>query len=260
MERTKQGEISWVDLVAKDLDAQTRFYEGLFGWTHEDLPVDGGSIYRMFKLDGKTVAGAAQMSPEMAATGMPSMWNTYVAVNDVDSIATKAAQLGGKVVMPVTQVMSEGRMVGIEDTTGATVFFWEAGEHLGAQTYDEPGALMWDDLDTREPAKAADFYAKLLGWDVQSAEGSQMPYWVVNVDGRQEAGIMPMPDTIPAEVPAHWLVYFGVQDADVAAHKAESLGAKAEMAEPMDVGATIFDVLEDPMGATFAIMTPMTGM
>jgi len=34
VERTKTGEFNWVDLSASDVEGQTRFYEGLLGWTH----------------------------------------------------------------------------------------------------------------------------------------------------------------------------------------------------------------------------------
>ncbi len=49
MERTKEGELPWTDLSAKDIEAQSRFYEELFGWTHEDTPTtEGLPPYRMF--------------------------------------------------------------------------------------------------------------------------------------------------------------------------------------------------------------------
>ena len=37
------------------------------------------------------------------------------------------------------------------------------------------------------------------------------------------ACMMPMPDMVPAEVPSHWLVYFGVDDTDATVAKAIGL-------------------------------------
>jgi predicted enzyme related to lactoylglutathione lyase len=34
MERTRTGEFNWVDLSARDMQAQTAFCEALFGWTY----------------------------------------------------------------------------------------------------------------------------------------------------------------------------------------------------------------------------------
>lgn len=90
--------------------------------------------------------------------------------------------------------------------------------------------------------------------DGSSAVG--MPYRQIKVAGQPEGGIMPMPEQIPAGAPAHWLVYFGVQDARAATEKAGELGGRAEM-EPMDVGVTTFSVLSDPLGAVFAVMEPL---
>jgi uncharacterized protein len=254
MERTKQGEFTWVDLAAKDLDAQTRFYEGLFGWTHTDLPTDVGPIYRMFAMDGATVAGASQMNPDMEAGGMPSMWNTYIAAADVDALAARAVELGGKIVMPAMDVMQEGRMVGIQDPTGATFFLWKAIGHNGAQKFMEPGSLAWSDLTTRDPGKAAAFYTALLGWDIALLEAPGQPYWQIKVDGTGEGGIMGMPEQAPPEMPANWIPYFGVTDARAMTEKAKSLGASVMM-EPTEVpGMLIFAVIGDPAGAPFSIL------
>lgn len=56
--RTTQGEFSWADLAAADIERQSAFYEGLFGWTHQDVPTDQGPSYRMFFLGDARVAGA----------------------------------------------------------------------------------------------------------------------------------------------------------------------------------------------------------
>ncbi|HEY5549367.1 MAG TPA: hypothetical protein VIL17_07225 [Coriobacteriia bacterium] len=73
MERTRRGEFAWTDLSAADLDAQTNFYEGLFGWSHTDMPLGpGGGVYRTFKLNGRAVGGASPMQPQVAEQGIPS--------------------------------------------------------------------------------------------------------------------------------------------------------------------------------------------
>ena len=42
--RTKQGELGWVDLSAKDFDGQTRFYEALFGRLVQSEPLSGTEL------------------------------------------------------------------------------------------------------------------------------------------------------------------------------------------------------------------------
>ena len=254
MERTKEGEFCWVDLMASDLDKQTAFYEGLFGWTHEDIPTPMGPIYRMFLLDGARVAAASQIGPDMAAAGVPSMWNTYLATGDADALAAKAVELGGKVIMPAMDVMEQGRMVAISDPQGGAFFLWQAGANNGAQVFMKAGSQAWNDLTTRDPKGAAEFYSTLFGWQIKQLEGGGQPYWQVFVDGEGQGGIMPMPEDMPAEMPPFWLVYFGAEDAHAATEKAAALGGSVTMAPTEVPGMLIFSVVEDPGGATFAIL------
>ena len=63
------------------------------------------------------------------------------------------------------------------------------------------------------------------------------------------AAINPIPDEQP-DVPAHWSVTFGVDDADAIADKANELGGKV-IVPPFDAPWVRMAVLADPQGATF---------
>lgn len=254
MERTKKGEFNWIDLSARDFEGQTAFYEGLFGWSHTDVPFDEGLVYRMFNTGGHTVGGMSELTPDMAAGGQPSAWNTYLATDDVDATAARATELGAAVVMPPMDVPGSGRMAAIQDPTGAYIFLWKAGKPDEKMAYFQPGTLSWTDLSTRDPEKAADFYNKLMGWDIQRMDSGPMPYWQVSIDGSAEGGIMPMPEMVPSEVPAFWMPYFGTADIADSVDKAKELGATVQV-EPTEIGDTMsFAVLADPAGATFGLL------
>ncbi len=249
MERTKQGEFAWVDLLAKDLDGQSTFYEQLFGWTREDVPTPQGPPYRMFKKDGGTVAGASQMNPQFLAEGHPTVWNTYIAVDDVDASAARAEQLGGQIIMPVQEALDIGRFVGVADPTGGPVFLWHARKPDPTMKYGEPGTLVSNSLATRDPQVAGDFFHELVGWIPELQEGGPIPYWNL-----PDGGIMPMPEAMPAEVPSTWVVFFGSADAAAAAARAVELGGTM-LAEPSEVGGMlIFVPLSDPAGANFQLL------
>jgi uncharacterized protein len=257
MERTKHGEFNWTDLSARDLEGQTAFYEGLFGWTHRDVPFAGGLKYRVFSMDGHTVAGASEMNPELAGMGMPSAWNTYIAADNIDGIAALAVELGGEVFMAGQDIPGFGRMVGVKDPTGAAVFFYKPISPDPTEIYGARGALAWNDLSTRDPAKASEFFGALLGWDIQQTANQPMPYWQISVDGMGEGGIMPMPEMVPAEAPAFWLDYFGTDDIARSVARTRELGGMVQL-EPTEAGGVVqFAVLTDPCGATFALMQPI---
>ena len=68
------------------------------------------------------------------------------------------------------------------------------------------------------------------------------------------AGMMPMRDMVPDEVPAHWLVYFGVADTDATVAKATELGGST-VVPPTDIPAGNFRRLDRPRWReTFAVI------
>ena len=65
--------------------------------------------------------------------------------------------------------------------------------------------------------------------------------------------MMMMPAEVPAEAPAHWAVYFTVDDCAVATKLAAELGGEV-LRPTTEIGIGKFAVLADPQGATFDIM------
>ena len=127
---------------------------------------------------------------------------------------------------------------------------------LGAGVVNEPGAFAWNELMTREPDAAVEFYGRVLGWTAKVNANPDMPYTEFQIDGRSVAGMMPMiGDAWPAELPDHWMVYFAVEDCDVAGTKIQELGGTVSV-PPTDIpGIGRFAVVSDPAGAFFSVIT-----
>jgi predicted enzyme related to lactoylglutathione lyase len=243
------GTPSWVDLASPDVDASKAFYGALFGWgaeTAED-PAAGG--YTMFTLRGKYVAGLAPIMNE----GQPPAWATYISVDDADKTAELVAPAGGTIVMEPFDVLTVGRMAVLQDPTGAFLCLWQAGDHAGAQLANEPGAFCWNELDTRDVAKAKQFYADVFGWSAAGGTEGPMEYYEFKVGDRTVAGMMPMPPMVPAQVPAYWLSYFAVEDTDATVAEVTKRGGQVLMA-PMDIPAGRFAVVTGPHGESFAVI------
>jgi len=164
------------------------------------------------------------------------------------------------VIVPPTDVMGRGRLAGIQDPTGGVVYLWKAYDPDESETYGEPGTLIWTDLETRDPQKAADFFSKLVGWEIRTESQGPTAYWQVGVRGQNEGGIMPMPDMVPPEAPAFWLDYFGTSDIDASIARAQELGGTVQVPAMEVEGMMSFAVLSDPAGATFALMQPLLDM
>jgi predicted enzyme related to lactoylglutathione lyase len=243
MTRYEHGVPSWVDIGTPDPETGLAFYSALFGWEGQNMGEEAGH-YTICSKDGKQVAA---LSP--AQDPGPPRWTTYVNVDDIDAVAGAAEAAGGIVVVPPMDVMSAGRMAIFADTTGAVIAAWQPGEHLGAQLINEAGAFIWSELVTSDLAKSKAFYSDVFGWGWGGAD----EYAEAQVAGRTVGGAMPRRPDIPADMPDHWLVYFGATDVDDDATRAAALGATVVVG-PSDIpGTGRFAVLIDPQGAVFAL-------
>jgi uncharacterized protein len=253
-ERTsyESGTPCWIDLGTPDIEAAAGFYGGLFGWDipeSENAEQTGG--YRQAMLRGKPVAGVMPLMQE----GQPPAWSTYVSVEDADATAAKVTEAGGTAIAEPMDVMDLGRMAIFADPTGAVFGIWQPGTFIGAEIVTEPGALSWNELNTRDLGAAKSFYGAVFGWtfeDVQF-EGAGS-YTTINLDGSAVGGILNMTERgVPEGIPAHWQVYFAVEDTDATIEQAKQRGGGV-MVEPVDIPAGRFAILTDPHGASFAVI------
>jgi predicted enzyme related to lactoylglutathione lyase len=247
------GTFCWVELGTTDGEAGKKFYTGLFGWGFNDSPVGPDMVYTMLKRDGKDVGALYKMDKEMTAQGVPPHWLSYVSVANVDETSAKAKKLGGTVLKDPFDVMDVGRMSVIQDPTGAVFALWQAGTHAGAGIANVPNSFCWNELATKDTAKAGDFYSGLFGWGKNVQQMGPMTYTSF-MNGDRPAGGMYIPPPEMGDVPPHWLVYFAVDDTDAKAQKATELGGKVS-APPMDIpGTGRFAIIQDPQGAAFGII------
>jgi predicted enzyme related to lactoylglutathione lyase len=260
----------WVDTSQPDPKAAVDFYRGLFGWDFEDvMPPGTPGSYFMARLHGGDVAAVGSI-PE---GGSPmAMWNTYVAVADADATAAKVRDAGGRVLSEPFDVMEFGRMAIFSDPEGAVFSVWQAGQHKGARVVNEDGSLNFNGLNTRDVAAAKSFYGSVFGWRTIDAGGGAEMWTLPGYGDELEratpglrkmiadmgapagfedvvASINPIADG-QADVPAHWSVTFGVDDADAIAAKAAELGGSVVM-PPFDAPWVRMTVIRDPQGATF---------
>ena len=249
------GVPSWVDLATPDPAASKHFYGALFGWDFEDQPTDtDGADYTMANLGGKPAAGVMQLSDEMAGSGVPPAWTTYVTVDDLDASMAKVEPAGGALMGPAMDIMEAGRMVVVADPAGAVFCMWEARGHIGAGIVNEPGAFSWSELITPDPAAVAPFYEAVFGWTAETALMATGPYTVFSVDGGHENGIAGAMSPPVEGMPAAWGVYFSVADARATVETARSLGAHVLMEATEMPGVGTLAALMDPHGAAFSIM------
>ena len=240
----------WLDLSSSDAAGARDFYSTLFGWKVDVNPDPQYGGYGLAKLGGKDVAG---IGPKLDPNG-PSAWMIYIGTGNADESIKKITAAGGKVIVEPMQVGPQGRMVVIQDPTGAFLGLWEPGQMKGAQVMQAPNSFAWAELNARGIDKATSFYQKAFGWsDKKSDMAEGPPYHEFQIKGESVSGGMEMNPMVPQEVPSYWMPYFGVEDVEKAHQKAVAAGG-TEMLPPQDFPGGRFSILQDPQGAAFGLM------
>jgi predicted enzyme related to lactoylglutathione lyase len=244
-----QGTPNWIDLSTSDQGAAKEFYGELFGWTFDDQQMPDGVYSMALKANG-LVGAISTLPPELAAQNAPAMWNTYLAVDDVDATMARVDAAGGKTVMAPFDVMDAGRMAFIIDPTGAPLALWQAGKHIGATLVNEAGSFIWNDLRTDDVGAAASFYEAVFGLIADSQESDSMPYVSLRTGADAVAGISARTND---DAPNEWQVYFAVEDTESVAAQARALGGDVIL-EPIDTPIGPMATLVDPQGAIFNVI------
>lgn len=115
------GAMVWNELITTDSAKAGAYYERVFGWKAEAMPMPGeaGRTYTIFKRPGNDtgVGGMMTATPEMKLTH--PYWMLYIAVDDTDKTAARAEELGAKIMMRPTDIPTVGRFAVIKDPQGA---------------------------------------------------------------------------------------------------------------------------------------------
>jgi predicted enzyme related to lactoylglutathione lyase len=265
----------WVDTSQPDPESAVAFYSGLFGWEFENVMPEGSEgayvtgTYLVARIRGGDVAAVTSPPAEAPTT---ATWNTYIWVESADDTAAKILRAGGEVLAPPFDVFEAGRMAVVADPEGAIFCLWQPGRHRGARVVNEHGAVNFNGLHTRDVDAARRFYGEVFGWTTLTLAGGQEMWTLPGYGDHLErdrpglreqvvalgapaefvdvvANITPIGADQP-DLPPHWDVTFGVDDADGIAERAVELGGRV-IVSPMDVPWARMTVIADPQGATF---------
>lgn len=241
-----------MDLSTPDVAGAKRFYSAVFGWEFADSGEDLGG-YVMASVKGNSVAGIGTAKP-----GARPAWLLYFSVSDAEKLELVIPENGGAVLVPSFDVGELGRALVATDPAGAPFGAWQAKQHIGAELVNEPGALTWEDLRSNDPAASQSFFAKLFGYRFDSVPMAPDGYAVFAAEGDEApmGGIGGMMDM--AGAPSHWIVCFGVGDADEAMTVARDSGGSV-VKEAKDTPYGRIAMLGDNAGATFCVISSPSG-
>jgi predicted enzyme related to lactoylglutathione lyase len=247
-----RGRFYWYDLMTTDVDGAKSFYTKLIGWGTQ-IWNGAGQPYTMWTNGETPIGGVMRLPDDARKAGAPPHWLSYIVVPKVDETLAQAMKLGGRVMVPGTDIPTVGRFGVFSDPQGAILAAFTPLE-LAPGGPPKTGDFSWHELATSDPSAAFSFYQALAGWEKAEAMdmGEAGLYQMFRRKGGELVlgGIFARPKEMPV---SSWLYYAKVKDVRKSVEDVKKLGGKV-LNGPMEVpGGDLIAQCLDPQGAAFAL-------
>jgi predicted enzyme related to lactoylglutathione lyase len=196
------GEIYWFSLLTENVFAAMGFYMELFGWQFESSPTGAYMAMR----SGIPFAGLNSIEDRMPGAS-ESMWLAAITVTDIEQSVATAKALGGTIHEDVTHLPGWGTFALIQDPQGAPLVLVVPERPLGGT--EGYSGWRWAELWTHDTAAAADFYTKVIGYEIEEVQVEDDVYTVFKSSGKRNAGLVALEQP---EIASRWAPYVGVTD------------------------------------------------
>jgi len=243
----EHGRFVWFELLTKEVDKATAFYQESLPWRIEPIEMQDGSAYTMIQVGDTGIGGLLKPQGDE-----PTAWVSYVSVADVDATAKKVKAAGGTTHMDAFDAPGVGRMQPVSDPQGGMFCLFKA-ETADPARVDGPGSLHWNELWTQDPSASIAFYEEVLGYTHDEMTMPNGTYYMFKDGEQPRGGMLKAPSS---DIPTMWLQYITVDDCDAALARAKQNGATV-VAEPVDAeGVGRFGILRDPIGGMIGVIKP----
>ncbi|MFO1218564.1 MAG: VOC family protein [Burkholderiaceae bacterium] len=245
------GKFVWFEHRSPDIPKARKFYDALFGWHTEAMPIGGQRYSMILNGDGTTSTGIGGYGAN--AAGTRPHWMSYLSVGDVDASYQAALAAGATSVSAPTDYGPVGRGAALRDPTGAVFSLWRSAEGDRADAEKTPiGDWCWNELWTNNAAQALGFYERVFGYRRDAMDmGPMGTYYMLKTGEVARAGLM---QSVDPNAPSMWLPYVAVADCDATVARARALGGQV-LSTPEEIpNIGRFAILQDTLGAAIAVI------
>jgi uncharacterized protein len=192
--------------------------------------------------------GIVLLHESAIARGARPHWLGHIGVRELggaEAIAARFVELGAMRLGPPAGV---GDFVVLRDPGGAIVAVTDSAAESSA-------GVVWHQLNTREPSRAAATYSALFGWSfTEKLDLGQLGRHQRFAFGTGESSIGVISDVEGRpEVHTHWLFFFVVPSLDVAVQRVRTHGGIAIGPIELPNGARVA-ACDDAQGAAFGVI------
>lgn len=117
------------------------------------------------------------------------------------------------------------------------------------------GTICRRELATKDLEKAAVFYTRMFGWNLEKRTAAETEYSEILIDGEAVGAIKAIDEDWGPELPpSHWCTFIAVENADETVESILSNGGSLRRGPFDAVGVGRIAMVADPAGAPFAIV------
>jgi predicted enzyme related to lactoylglutathione lyase len=240
--------ITHIEIPGTDPQAAARFYGELCGWpsTH-----DATYDYTMFDAPPGPGGAFVKIDNRHAWQGQVLL---HVATDDIDATLRQVEALGGKTLVPKTEVPG---------VVWFAVFADPSGNRIGLSTSmegDAPPAapptahpIVHVEIPATDPQEAARFYHAVFDWEIRRHEALDYTGFDIG-DGKGGGGFQKIDGQ--ATRAGQVVIYIGADDVEGMLGKASALGAQVAMPRMEIPEVGWFGMFIDPSGVPVGVFDP----
>ena len=242
---------NWYECFSPDVNAAKAFYNSVFGWTSQEIPMGPDRMYPLIN-DGQSDFGGFVDTNNPVMKDVPAHWGSYFHTANCATTVAKVQELGGKISFGPMDIPDVGTVAGFFDCCGA---HFSVHQPVNEQKTLETCPVNWQEHMGPNREGAVSFYSSLFGWgsmDMDMGDETGI-YSMFLVDEIPVAGCM----QVPAEaVHPNWSIYFNSNNLEETCAKVIAAGGKI-VHEIKDIGQFgRIAIAADVMGAVFGIHEP----
>ena len=237
----------WHGVVSTDTERALAFYPEVLPWTVQKTPMGDGEATML------AAGGIPRLHLSAPQPGVPSHFEHYLRVEDVDASTRSAEANGGRVLVPPTDI-PPGRFSVVTSPSGAPVALFHEADAAAAQNPPAgPGAIHWTELWSKDLDADLRWLKGTFGFEIEEMPMPDGPYHILKSGGLARGGAMASTE---ANAPAMWLAWVQVDEVDATVDRVSRHGGTV-IAPAFDVPQVgRMAIVADPTGAVFGVITP----
>ena len=195
----------------------------------------------MFKFEDDEVANPA------------GEWLVNLSTNDVDAAVVAVENAGGRIIEPARDFPDRGRAAFVSDDQEALFILTQSASGDPQESVVPLGGWLWNELWTRDHARAKAFYESIFGYGFEAPPGPRdRAYSILTQGGKPKAAMLELQTS---DVRPHWVPFVRVLDVEATVTLAKVMQANVILEPDPEIRDGKVALLQGPTGEPFVVQS-----